>query len=90
MELDISNIIMAGDRNIALDPSRYYTKYKHVNNTKAKEAFDSLITDIDMCDIWRDTNPDYHRYTWRRSTPFQQTRLDFFLITDSVVSLVED
>lgn len=82
---------MIGDWNIVLDPSRDCYNYKHVNNTKAKKTpVDRLITDLDMCDTWRDMNPDCQRYTWRRTTPFQQARLDFFLITDSVVSLIED
>ena len=49
-----------------------------------------MITDLNLCDIWRDLNPDCQRYTWRRTAPFQQARLDFFLVTDPVVSLAED
>ena len=49
-----------------------------------------MITDLNLCDIWRDLNPDCQRYTWRRTAPFQQARLDFFLVTDSNFSLAED
>lgn len=90
MELDIYNIIMTGDWNIVLDPSRDYINCKHVNNPKVKEAVESMIIDLDMCDIWRDMNPDCQRHTLRRTTPFHQATLDFFLATHSVVSLVED
>ena len=77
IELDTFKII-AGDWNIVIDPFRDYHNYKHVNNPKAKEAVESMITDLDMCDIWRDLNLDCQRYRWRRTTPFQQARHDFF------------
>ena len=67
-----------------------YQNYKHVNNPKAREVVESVITDLNLCDIWRDLNPDCQRYTWRRTAPFQQAKLDFFLVTDPIVSLAED
>ena len=90
MELDNPNVIMAGDWNMVLDTFKDYQNYKHVNNPKAREVVESMITDLKLCDIWRDLNPDCQRYTWRRTAPFQQARLDFFLVTDSIVSLAED
>ena len=90
MELDNPNVIMAGDWNMVLDIFKDYQNYKHVNNPKAREVVESMITDLNLCDIWRDLNPDCQRYTWRRIAPFQQARLDFCLVTDSIVSLDED
>eukprot|EP00745_Piridium_sociabile_P031769 TRINITY_DN52815_c0_g1_i6.p1 TRINITY_DN52815_c0_g1~~TRINITY_DN52815_c0_g1_i6.p1 ORF type:complete len:143 (+),score=9.99 TRINITY_DN52815_c0_g1_i6:417-845(+) len=49
-----------------------------------------MITDLELNDIWRDLNKDCLRYTWRRNNPLQQARLDFFLISDHIVSFVED
>ena len=46
--------------------------------------------ELEMSDIWRDLNPNCYRYTWHRTNPFQQSRHDFFLNGDSVVSFVED
>lgn len=88
-QFTVSNIIIGGDFNLVLDPSRDYHNYKNINNPRAKETIDNMITDLDLNDIWRDMNPDCNRYTWRRSTPFQQARLDFFLISDNVVSIVD-
>ena len=89
-ELNVERVIIAGDFNLVLDPKIDYHNYKHINNTKAKEAVHAMIEDLDLNDIWRDLNPEYTRFTWRRSNPFQQARLDFFLISDLVVSLVND
>ena len=67
MELDNPNVIMAGDRNMVLDTFKDYQNYKHVNNPKAREVAESMITDLNLCDIWRDLNSDCQRYTWRRT-----------------------
>ena len=69
---------MAGDWNMVLDTFKNCQNYKHVNNPKAREVVESMITDLNLCDIWRDLNPDCQRYTWRRTAPFQQATLDFF------------
>ena len=88
-DMNIQNIIIAGDWNLVLDPSRDYQNYKHTNNPKAKEVVEEIIEHLDLNDIWRDLNSDARRFTWRRTNPFQQSRLDFFLISDPVVSYVE-
>ena len=67
MELDNPNVIMAGDRNMVLDTFKDYQNYKHVNNAKAREVVESMITDLNLYDIWRDLNSDCQRYTWRRT-----------------------
>ena len=89
-ELNIDKVIIGGDFNLVLNPQKDYLNYKHINNPKAKEAVDTMIDDLELNDIWRDLNEDYLRYTWRRSNPIQQARLDFFLISDNVVSFVEN
>ena len=58
MELDNPNVIMAGDWNMVLDTFKDYQNYKYVNNPKAREVFESMITDLNLCDIWRDLNSD--------------------------------
>ena len=89
-KFNIENLIIAGDFNLVLEPARDYCNYKTINNPKGREMVDTMMDDLDLTDIWRDLNPDCHRFTWRRSNPFQQARLDFFLISDHVVSSVED
>ena len=49
----------------------------------------SMMSENDLCDIYRIRNPDNRRFTWRRKTPLKQRRLDFFLISDSLQETVE-
>ena len=87
--LGIENVIIGGDFNLVLDAAKDYHNYKHVNNPKAKEEVENMIEDLELNDIWRELNPDSLRYTWRRVNPLQQARLDFFLISDPIVTYVD-
>ena len=43
-----------------------------------------IMSENDLCDIYRLRFPYEKRFTWRRKTPFKQRRLDYFLISDSL------
>ena len=46
--------------------------------------------ELSLVDIWREINPELLQYTWRRTRPFQQSRLDFFLISETLLPFVKD
>ena len=46
------------------------------------------MINLDLLDIWRELYPEMRRYTWRRNTPLQQSRLDIFLISDLMSTFV--
>ena len=77
-EVDFENFIIEGDWNLVLDFTLDHYNYKHHNNSKAQEEVDNLIINLGRLDISRELYPDMRRYTWRRNTPLQQSRLDFF------------
>ena len=41
-----------------------------------------------LIDIWRTRNQTTKRYTWRRYNPYVQSRLDFWLITETLQTVV--
>ena len=82
------NIITGGDWNLVLDYTLDYYNYKHHNNIKAQEQVDNLMINLDILDIWRGLYPEMRRYTWRRNTPLQQSRLDLFFIFDPLSTFV--
>ena len=71
--------LIAGDYNLVLDFQADTHNYVYDNNPNAKESLIDLINEIGLVDIWRDMNPEERRYTWRRTNPLKQSRLDFFL-----------
>lgn len=78
----VNNVIAVGDWNIAMDPDIDCHNYKHINNPRARKAVETLTEELGLADVWRETNPESRRYTWRKPTPLKQSRLDFFLISD--------
>ena len=48
-----------------------------------------MMSENDLCDIFRVRNPDMKHYTWRRKTPFKQRRLDYFLISDQLQDQID-
>ena len=42
-----------------------------------------------MCDIWRSTNPNLSRFTWRNKSLKVQSRLDYFLISKEFCALTK-
>ena len=55
----------------------------HSNSVKTLQ---SIITELSLVDAWRVLNPDISRYTWRRKNPEIQCRLDFFQVSQSMMS----
>ena len=89
-EVGFENLITGGDWNLVLDFTLDYYNYKHFNNAKAQEQVENLMINLDLLDIWREIHPEMRRYTWRRNTPLQQSRLDFFLISDLLSTYVTE
>ena len=84
-EFNTRNVIVGGDWNLVLNPSIDYCNYKNINNVKARETLIDIMIDLQFTDVWRELNPEVLRYTWRRPTPFQQSRLDFFLVSENLL-----
>ena len=82
-------VILCGDFNFVLDPNMDTFNYKHVNNPNAKKKVLSMINDLNLCDIYRSLHPTTRRYTWRRKNPVKQSRLDFFLASNSILDIVK-
>ena len=89
-DLNLLNIIWGGDWNLVLNPNLDYHNYRNINNKKAQEKVLEIMEDINLIDIWREINPELLRYTWRRTRPLQQSRLDFFLISETLIPFVKD
>lgn len=84
----VEEIIIGGDWNLVMDFNLDTLNYKHLNNEKARERVLEMTENLELADIWRELNLDTKRYTWRRTSPTQQSRLDFFLLSNSLSSYV--
>ena len=59
------------------------------NNPVANKTINELKSKLGLVDPWRIFNPEKYQYTWRQSNPLKQSRLDYFLVSEEVMSLVD-
>ncbi len=50
--------MICGDFNLVLDPEIDYHNYKHINNKKSRDAVLKYIQTQDLCDPYRERNPE--------------------------------
>ena len=65
--------------------------YVHINNPRARQSVLHLLEQENFVDPWRLMHDGEQKYTWHRLNPARkQTRLDYFLIHESVFQYVAD
>ena len=84
------NLILAGDWNLVQNFDLDCKNYRRQNNIDASRKVNDMMVKLDLLDIWRMLNPDKKRYTWRRTNPLQQSRIDYFLISDLLAPMVSE
>lgn len=88
-DMQCSNIIWCGDFNLVLNPDLDYYNYKYINNSKARDKVLEIMESNSYIDPFRQLHENIRRYSWRRKTPLKQSRLDFFLISETLLSGLE-
>ena len=83
-------IIVGGDFNLVLDLAGDKKGGLDKTHTKALKVIEQYAAKLDLIDAWRVLNQDARRYTWRRRNPEIHCRLDFFLVSQSVMYNVKD
>lgn len=78
-------IILGGDFNLILNKELDSVNYLHHNNPKSRQEVDNLMNTLNLKDVFRENYPDSRMFTWRRRNPIKQARLDFFLISESLL-----
>ena len=88
-EFDTPHNICCGDWNIIQDIEIDCYHYSRVNNPKARDVVLDLNKQKDMCDPWRILNPESVKCTWHVKDFSKGSRLDYFLISSELLSLVQ-
>ena len=84
---DTKNLILCGDWNLVMDYDLDTLNYKKKNNLKAREVVLNYIEKLDLMDIWRQTHDQTKGYTWRQNYYKKLARLDFFLISETLLDI---
>ena len=78
--------IWTGDWNAALSEIDIYN-YAKLRNPMACQAINNFMSKTNLSDIWRMQNLKRKRFTLRSDKPCRATRLDYFLISEDILSL---
>ena len=88
-EFENEQVFMCGDWNLILNADKEYENYLHINNPRTRQVVLNLLHDDNFKDPWRIRNEEIRKYTWCRLRPTkQQSRLDFYLVRDSIFQYV--
>ena len=81
--------VICGDFNLVLDPVKDCKNYTRINNPNSRKRVIEMMNEVNLVDIYRYLHPDTVRFSWRRRNPQKQARLDYFLVTSSMVDIIE-
>ena len=83
-------VIIGADYNLILEPEKDCKNYRYINNPRARDVVLDLRAEFNLIDIWRELNLDKEQFTWKKTHPFKQARLDFFLISEFLFTNIEN
>ena len=82
---DADYCVICGDFNLVLNPVMDTYGYKHINNPKARLATLKSMEGFGLVDIYKHQHPSALCFTWRKRNPVKQARLDFYLISETLI-----
>lgn len=82
--------VVAGDFNLVLNPDIDCIDYINVNNPNARSTLLETLEECNLIDIWRDQNVETKQYTWFKKNSTKKARLDYFFISESLLTNVID
>ena len=82
--------IICGDFNMVLDPAKDCLQYTNVNNPRARTEVLNMMENKNLSDVFRELYPDKKKFSWRRRNPVKMARLDYFLVTNSMMDIIEN
>lgn len=83
-ECDFS--ILCGDWNVVQEYDLDCFNYVRDNNSRSR----NVILSFNFADVWRIYNPNQRCYTWFRKNPVKKARLDYFLVSNELMSRIEN
>lgn len=82
-------LIVGGDWNVVMDMNMDARNYRCVlNRPRSRESIKKLILQYDLIDVWRHVYPEKRKYTWRKFNTAKQGRLDYFLLSEELLSVM--
>ena len=88
-EFALESIIIGGDFNCPLSQKDKTGGNPATRKASVIKQIENLCDSYNLCEIWRSTNPNLSRFTWRNKSLKIQSRLDYFLISKEFCALTK-
>ena len=79
-----TKIILGGDFNVVFDAFLDADGGSPTLKTNSFNKISTLLSDHDLCDIFRVRFPETQRFSWRQKNPLIQNHLDYFSISNEI------
>ena len=89
MTFSNTSFLFCGDWNVVQDCSIDNFNIQSNRNPNCRKKIEEIKENLELVDPWRICHPEARRYTWRQSKPVRQSRLDYFLVSDDLFSLMK-
>ena len=87
-ETDLS-VFLGGDFNVICNSELDRRGGLKETRTRVINIIEDIKTQYNLCDVWRIKHLRQRRYTSKRSNPFIQCHLDYWLITEENVDHIK-
>lgn len=85
-----TSFLLCGDWNVVQDCSLDTFNILHNRNPQCRKKIEEIIEKLELVDPWRVCHPNEKKFTWRQPTPIKQSRLDYFLVSEDIFSLMKN
>ena len=84
-----TSFLFCGDWNVVQNKSDDTYNVIHDRNQNACKKIEELKETFELLDPWRTCYPVDKKFTWRLTSPIKQSRIDYFLVSEDIFSLME-
>ena len=88
LSFECEEIIMGGDSNLVMDVQKDKKGGNATTHRNPLKKVQNIANSLDLIDVCRTLNPDGKRFTWRRTKPEVHCRLDYFMISSSLITAI--
>ncbi|CAC5382883.1 E3.1.11.2 [Mytilus coruscus] len=89
MRFSNTSFIFLGDWNVVQDKNDDTYNVIHDRNPNSRKKIDEIKETLLLLDPWRTCYPSDRKFTWRQTSPIKQSRLDYYLVSENLFTLVE-
>ena len=85
-----TSFVFCGDWNVVQDYNIDNFNIRYNRNPNSRAKIEDIKDTFGLVDPWRTCYPEARKYTWRQPNPIRQSRLDYYLVSEDIFSLMKN